>query len=151
MRDRGASVDEVIDDLIARRILKRRWLQGCSAAEIEAVRVDQAVSRIPAPYVRLLGRLGRRAGPLLVGSDAFYPEILGLKEHSRQLLVEAAVGLSLGPDALVIAVHQGYQFFWIPSVLDDNPQVLQFQEGDDGPCQSWPGVAEYLRAMSEEF
>jgi hypothetical protein len=81
------------------------------------VRVNQDLPLLPSEFVRYLERMGRRADHVLAGSTAFYPDILGIKQAARELLEESGVQLPFGPEALVVAMHQGYQFFWIPEVL----------------------------------
>jgi hypothetical protein len=145
------TVDLVIDNLVSDGVVAPRHLKSCTRAEIEPVRVDQDLPLLPPEFVPYLERMGRRAGHVLVGSSAFHPDILRVKQASGELLEESGVQLTLGPEALVVAMHQGYQFFWIPSVLATESEVLMFQEGDQGPRRSWPNFAEYLNTMAQEI
>jgi hypothetical protein len=92
-------------------------------------------------------RIGRGAGPFLQGTDTFFPRVLGLKADARDLLRENKSGIELGPQALVFAMHQGYQVFWFPTVINDDPKVLMFQEGDRGVGREWASLAAYLDDM----
>jgi hypothetical protein len=94
-----------------------------------------------------LKRIGRGAGPLLRGTDAFFPQILGLKPDARDLFKETNSGMELGPDAFVIAMHQGYQVFWFPTVMEDDPIVLMYQEGDQDVLREWDNFTAYLNDM----
>ena len=48
-------------------------------------------------------------------------------------------------------MHQGYQAFWFPTVMADDPQVLMFQEGDQGPAREWESFSAYLNDMVSEI
>lgn len=104
---------------------------GLSSEEIEEVRDDQGLARLPATYVEFLQRMGRVAGRLLVGTDAFYPTILGLRPEAGELLAMNGVSDLFGQDDLVFAMHQGYQFYWMATEPDD-PPVFMYSEGVQG-------------------
>ena len=112
---------------------------------------DQQVSRLPSAYISFLKRIGRGAGNLLVGTDAFFPRIIGLKAAAIELFAEDSAPVHLNPDVLVIAMHQGYQVFWFPTVMLDDPMVLMFQEGDRGPLRNWGSFSAYLSDMIKEI
>lgn len=143
----GKSMIETIDELI-RQLLSDRspedHFEGCTDAEIEALRIDQGVSRLPSDYISFLKQVGRSAGPLLRGSEAFYPELLGIKEDARELVAENRANVRIDTESFVIAMHQGYQIFWFPDVSTDKPNVLMYQEGDAVSQRMWPSFADYL-------
>ena len=143
-----SAVEDLIEGLVVGGLVLRSELSGCSSAEIEEIRIDQGVPAIPAEYERYLRLAGRGAGALLRGSDAFFPALLGLKCDTAALLDECGADVSLAADSLVIAMHQGYQAFWIPAVGAQKPEVVMFQEGAREICRRWGGVADYLETMA---
>lgn len=138
-----SSVEAYIAEII-RDSSPQDHFEGCTDEEIEAIRLDQGVSRLPVDYAHFLRRVGRHAGLLLRGTDAFYPELLGIKTAAQVLLAENGLSNFLGTESLVIGMHQGYQIFWFPDVLADNPPVLMYQEGDQQSTMSWRSFIEYL-------
>jgi hypothetical protein len=78
--------------------------------EIEQIMTDQKIDRLPQAYTCFLKRIGRGAGELLIGTDAFYPRLIGVKDAAVELLTEDGAPIQLPPDSLVIGMHQGYQF-----------------------------------------
>jgi hypothetical protein len=134
-------------------------LIGISAAEIDEVALDQSVASMPGRYVEFLRVMGRTAGPLLVGTDAaprdrahlstgavtFYPDILGIKRDGLELLTDNGVSGLAAPDAIVFAMHQGYQVYWMARSLSDDPPVYMYQEGDEGVTREWKSFTEFLR------
>jgi hypothetical protein len=120
-------------------------LIGISAAEIGEVAEDQSVASMPGRYVEFLRVMGRAAGPLLVGTDAFYPDILGIKRDGLELLNDNGVSGFAPTNAIVFAMHQGYQVYWMPNSLSDDPPVYMYQEGDKGVTREWKSFTEFLR------
>ncbi|WP_412742821.1 SMI1/KNR4 family protein [Krasilnikovia sp. MM14-A1004] len=120
-------------------------LIGISAAEIDEVAEDQSVASMPSRYVEFLRVMGRTAGPLLVGTDAFYPDILGIKRDGLELLTDNSVSGFAPTSAIFFAMHQGYQVYWMPSSLSDDPPVYMYQEGDKGVTREWRSFTEFLR------
>jgi hypothetical protein len=112
---------------------------------------DQQVARLPAEYVCFLQRIGCGAGPYLRGTDTFYPRIItiGIRAAATDLFRENDTGIQLSPDAFVFAMHQGYQVFWFPSVMDDDPKVIMYQEGDKGSSREWDSFSTYLSRMTK--
>lgn len=146
-----SDIDVVLDRLLNEILAPTELVQGCSDSEIAEVIADQEVGRLPSAYLSYLKRIGRGAGRLLVGTHAFYPQILGLKAATAELFVEDGVSIQLGPQAFVIAMHQGYQAFWFPTVIAEDPEVLMFQEGDQGPARKWGSFSVYLNDMVNEI
>jgi hypothetical protein len=120
-------------------------VRGCSAEEIEEIRVRQGVMSIPDEYLCYLRRIGRSAGRFQVGTDTYYPEILELKDAARDLLVENNSQLVLGPNSLVFEMHQGYEFAWFPDVENHQPVVNHYNEGRSDEIREWPSLSAYLR------
>jgi hypothetical protein len=142
-----SEISEVLDHLINDVLAPGESAQGCSGSEISELMADQGVTRLPSAYICFLKRAGRGAGQLLVGTKAFYPQIIGLKSAAKDLFTEDGVVIELENDAFVIAMHQGYQVFWFPTVIGDDPKVIMFQEGDTGPTREWVSFSAYLRGM----
>jgi hypothetical protein len=145
------SIKEILDHLVDEVLNPGESIQGCSDSEIEEIMADQHVSRLPPTYITFLKRIGRGAGELLVGTDAFFPRIIGLKAAAIGLFAEDSAPVQLNPDAFVIAMHQGYQVFWFRTVTEDDPMVIMFQEGDEGPLRSWESFSAYLCDMIKEI
>jgi hypothetical protein len=140
------SVDAVIDALLEMRS-PGDLFEGCTDAEREAIRADQRVSLLPREYDRFLERVGRRAGTFLRGTDAFIRNYLAEIERTR------AAGRRRRRRAswsLVIGMHQGYQFYWFPSILEENPEVFMYQEGS-GIVREWSDLADCLIAHQESL
>jgi len=47
-------------------------------------------------------------------------------------------------------MHQGYQFYWFPSILEENPEVFMYQEGS-GIVREWSDLADCLIAHQESL
>jgi SMI1 / KNR4 family (SUKH-1) len=145
------AVSTVLDRLLGEVLTPADAVSGCDESEIAEIKADQRVRRLPAAYVDFLERVGHGAGEFLAGTDAFYPRILGLKEAAEELFAEGKVKISLEAEAFVIAMHQGYQVFWFPSVTEDDPKVIMYQEGDQGAAYEWPSFSAYLNDMIKEI
>jgi hypothetical protein len=146
-----SDIELVLDHLINDVLATTQPPQGCSDQEIEEIMTDQKVDRLPRAYTYFLKRIGRGAGELLTGTDAFYPRLIGVKDAAIELLTEDGAPIQLPPDSLVIGMHQGYQFFWLPTVTQDDPKVLMFQEGDRTPRREWATFSSYLNGMIKEI
>jgi hypothetical protein len=146
-----SDIELVLDHLINDVLTTRERPQGCSGHEIEEIMTDQKVDRLPQAYTCFLKRIGRGAGELLIGTDAFYPRLIGVKDAAIELITEDGAPIQLPPDSLVIGMHQGYQFFWLPTVAQDDPKVLMFQEGDRTPHREWGTFSSYLNDMIKEI
>jgi hypothetical protein len=143
-------IDSLIQQAIDHDVIAIESAVGCTDFEIDQIRTSQGVSQLPSSYVTFLRRLGRQAGRLLHGTDAFYPGLLGLKSAGRELLLEDTAEEELGPDSFVIGMHQGYQLFWFPSVLEEEPPVLMYQEGDRRRVREWADFSHYIEDMISE-
>lgn len=116
---------------------------GVQAGEITEICTDQDLASLPLYYEEFLFRMGRGAGQLLVGTDAFYPSILGAKEDARNLLSENSASHLMRESAVVFAIHQGYQLYWLES-LDDDPPVAFYEEGDIELRRRWETFSSFL-------
>jgi hypothetical protein len=117
---------------------------GLTEEEIRIVVDDQEVDRLPGRYLEFLRLMGRKAGRLLVGTDAFYPGILGLKRDAREILMDNGVTELLPEESIVFAMHQGYQIYWMASGALDDPPVFMYQEGGEGVFREWESFTAFL-------
>lgn len=117
---------------------------GISKKEVVQIMSDQNVARVPTRYAEFLSLMGRRAGRLLAGTDAFYPDILGLKQDAFDLLEIDDCGELIPEGSLVIAMHQGYQVYWMSDLNSDDPPVYMYQEGDREISKEWGSFSSFL-------
>ncbi|MFJ4480493.1 SMI1/KNR4 family protein [Streptomyces xanthochromogenes] len=119
-------------------------LAGLGLDEIEQIREDQRVDSLPLYYEEFLRRMGRCAGQFLIGTDAFYPELMGIKSDARELLAESDASHLMAEDSIVFAMHQGYQVYWLESSRDDDPPVAMYQEGGAELRARWESFSVFL-------
>jgi len=119
-------------------------IAGLSEQEIESVRIAHGVTAFPAYYEEFLRRMGKSAGALWVGTDAFYPRLLEVRSWIVELLAENGVSQLLGEAAVAIATHQGYQAYWLESSAGDDPPAMTYIEGDREPRKRWNSFSELL-------
>jgi hypothetical protein len=89
-------------------------VQGLTDNEMQEIQIDQGLEALPACYREFLRRMGRCAGQLLIGTDAFHPALLGIRA-----------------DALETA-------------SEDDPAVYLYQEGDTGTRKRWTSFSAFL-------
>lgn len=123
-------IELVEERLIQRSVATKETICGCSSDEIDRIEED-AGAILPASYREFLSRMGRSAGNFYVGTDIFFPRILGLKTAAKELVAEEK-GLVLPEDAIVIIMHQGYQFIFIRGNEGDDPPVYYYLEQAGG-------------------
>jgi hypothetical protein len=117
---------------------------GLSEQEIESVRAADEVAAFPAYYAEFLRRMGKSAGALWVGTDAFYPTLLEVKSWVVEILAENGVSQLMGEDAVAIATHQGYQAYWLESSAVDDPPAVTYVEGNLELHKRWNSFSELL-------
>ncbi|MBA4017257.1 MAG: SMI1/KNR4 family protein [Pirellula sp.] len=113
--------------LIERGVATESDIRGCTPAEIKAVEHDVG-SPLPQAYREFLARMGREAGRLYVGTDVFYPAILGVTSGAKQLVDEDKTGVAFPDDAIAFSMHQGYQFLFIRTGEGNDPPVYHYME-----------------------
>jgi hypothetical protein len=139
----------VVDFLITRSGLSSDWkdpcIKGCTEAEIAEVAAAQGVT-LPRSYVDFLSVMGKEAGLLRNGSMWLYPDVLRVKGFARDLLAEWNDPFALPAQAVVVMMHQGYQFAWMDSAEDpDDPPVWYWLEGSPVPDQpEWSSWFDFL-------
>jgi hypothetical protein len=123
-------------------------LVGLNDEEIRAIATAQEAV-IPTAYREFLRVAGRRAGDLWRGSEAFYPELLRLRKDALALLEENSRPFDLPSGALVILMHQGYQFLYLLPGASD-PAVWLYREPRKEPERIAETFSSLLRgALSE--
>lgn len=85
------------------------------------------------------------------GSAMFYPELNGLRKIATELLVEAQNDFALPLDAFVFFMHQGYQFMYFRTEVEEcDPPVYNYIEGDTAPKRSYESFTDFLTESIEE-
>ena len=141
-RDRSNDATE-IRALLLQATTTAEELRGLARVAIDQIEADQG-AQLPRRYRSFLEVAGGGAGRLWVGSDAFYPAVLGLKIAAQDLLHENGQPFRLSSDAVVFLMHQGYQFFFLVGAGDD-PPVYGYVEGEAGPEEVAPSFSAFLR------
>jgi hypothetical protein len=155
-------VEEYAARLEAAGLLASGRRAGCSPEEIEEVRRAQGVPRLPARYRDFLAVLGREPR-LMPGSDWTYRDLLTLRADAEELVTGDGIDTGFLTGAVVLQMHQGYQFFFIPAdeMEEEDPPVWTYSEGEDGPrpaFQSFSALLDYaarelsvVREVNEEL
>ena len=120
-------INKVAEILVRRGVVTENTLRGCSDTEIEEVEADVGRS-LPLAYREFLAKMGRGAGKFYVGTDIFYPRVLGLTEAAHELVAEDEADLFLPEEAIAIIMHQGYQFMFVRADEGDDPPVYYYME-----------------------
>ncbi|GAA2423122.1 hypothetical protein GCM10010191_38800 [Actinomadura vinacea] len=144
----GFSIAEFRDHLVAEGLAAAGDFAGCAEAEIHGVLRAQLVLGVPALYRDFLAVMGKRPYPLMQGTDWTYDDLLELKRDSADLLRENDADPALLDDALVIAMHQGYVFYFIPaaSAAPADPPVWTYTEGEQ-PVRAFGTFREFLVSL----
>ena len=121
------AIAEFADALQSRGVATKHLIRGCTQAEIEEIESDVGRT-LPLAYREFLVRMGREAGAFFVGTDMFYPNILGNTDAAHGLVSEDKSGLELPRDAIAFSMHQGYQFLFVRAEEGDDPPVYYYME-----------------------
>jgi hypothetical protein len=122
---------------------------GCSADEVAQVVVAQGTP-IPWLYERFLRVMGKGAGDLLIGSDVYFPKVLGLRRAALGLLADCGHPFDLPQTTVVSLMHQGYQFLYFESAQPEDPPVMRFMEGWTAPRQAYKRFTDFLDGSIRE-
>ncbi len=144
------TVQGILDDLVARGIVKVSELRGLSEQEIAAIEQHHG-SRLPGAYRIFLARAGRSAGAFLAGTDLFVPRLHELRGWTLELFVECGIDFLLRPTHYVFGMHQGYEALFFDSAVGDDPPVYQFVQGQGPPEVVWPSFTAYLRDVATQY
>lgn len=102
-------------------------LKPCDESEVAALEAQLGL-RFPAAYREYLLLMGHGAGMFLAGSNCFYEDVVQIQQWGRELLEDNGVEQRLPDDALVVWMHQGYQFAWLRSSEGEDPPVYYYHE-----------------------
>jgi len=112
--------------------------EGCTASEVHELCQKYPVG-LPPEYCDFLIVAGRHAGAFLLGTDYTYGQLDDLQEYARSLLEQNAVA-GLPDQSFVVAVHQGYQFYFL-----NNGRVMFYMEGAEDFVEKASSFAEFFR------
>ena len=143
------AIDLVRQRLISEGVADEAHIIGCSDDEVKQVAAAQAAP-MPRLYQRFLQVMGRGAGDLLVGSDVYFPKVLGLRQSAAELLAACGHPFDLPETAVVFLMHQGYQFMYFESAESEDPPVMRFMEGWRSPRQEYPRFTDFLDGSIRE-
>ncbi|HEX6681555.1 MAG TPA: SMI1/KNR4 family protein [Candidatus Limnocylindrales bacterium] len=121
---------------------------GLDRDAIQQVQAAWQVDYLPERYVAFLAGMGMRAGQLLVGTDAFFPRILEMREWAISFFDENDGWMRLPDGALVFAMHQGYLVYWFSDSAAPDPEVVLYMEQEKEPVHVWPSFTGFL---NEEY
>ncbi|WP_422753327.1 SMI1/KNR4 family protein [Micromonospora sp. WMMD708] len=140
----------ILEDLAtALRACRTATVSGLSADEVGLLAVRWGRSSLPARYREFLSLMGREAGGLLRGTDAFFPGILDLQDRIAEFVLEDEVLTGVPSDAVAFAMHQGYQVYWMRDGSDD-PPVWLWTENDFWPARHWDSFSLFLTQQARE-
>jgi hypothetical protein len=140
---RKVEIEDVALLLRERGVAGESDLCGCSLSELEAVE-EKLGKPIPLAYRNFLKIMGRGAGRLFLGTNAFFPGILELTEIAAEIVSEDPSHIKLPEDALVLTMHQGYEFMFMRKSEGDDPPVYHYLEGRGGFDKRQERFTEYL-------
>lgn len=132
----------------------RKELAGfdCSPAdesEVVQLRTEQPLGDLPVAYESFLRVAGRRCGELWVGSDNFFPELLGLRSAAHELLATTNAEFRLTERHVAIGMHQGYQFLYLDVTEPrPDPPVFRYVEGHQHATQVSPSFTALVTSLT---
>jgi hypothetical protein len=113
---------------------------GCSDDEISEL--ERATGgRLPRSYREFLKVAGKRAGPLLSDTTAFYPKIIGLTQRTRD---HFSGFLELPPNAFVFANHMGEAFLYFEMDGNEDPPAYGWDERYKQPQRMYDSIWGYF-------
>ena len=69
----------------------------------------------------------------------------GLMHEAKSLLAEDEAGVTLGENAFVFLMHQGYEFLYFYLSEGDDRPVYQYVEGIGMPMLAWKSFSDFLK------
>src|SRR5687768_1499762 len=96
-------------------------VEGLNNFEMKQLCESWQTNELPSVYLEFLHLMGRSAGRILLGTDAFFPRILEMPRASSEFFADNVEGMQLPEGALVFAIHQGYQVYWMESTNVPDP------------------------------
>jgi hypothetical protein len=126
--------------------LKMATPNGCADSDIKSFEKNIGL-RIPASYFEFLNWMGNGAGQFLEGSACLFQHVPRLRQDAADLLHDNKFPVKLPDDAIIVWMHQGYQFLFIRAGEGDNPPVHWYHESlhrTDFEYQKYPSYSEFL-------
>lgn len=145
-----SSVTQCLEILELRGACTRSSVFGCTDDEIALVANDNRC-QLPVIYRDFLRLMGRGAGSYYLGSDHFFPLLLGNKEHALALVSRDKAGLILPDDAVVFSMHQGYQFLFFQTTEGPDPPVYRYFQARGVFETVYPCFSTFLISTAYEF
>jgi hypothetical protein len=136
-------VKQLAAALVKARLADASEIRGCTEHEVATLEREAGV-RLPRRFRDYLLAVGRGAGRFLQGTDAFYVDFSENNSYARELVREDGMEAHLPHDAVVIYMHQGYEFGFIVPDKGDDPPVFQYIEGRGPPKECWSSFSEYV-------
>jgi hypothetical protein len=127
---------------------------GCTPGEIDEIMQAQQVATLPALYRDFLTTVGRNPTSigLMVGSDWSARDLLTLKQDAEGLLAGDRVDAAFLAGSMVIQMHQGYAFLYLPaeSMNVDNPPVWTYSEEELTPHGAYRSFTDFLDFLQRD-
>lgn len=132
--------------------IKRYRDLGLTGGPMDAAsiaRLEEHLERpIPPAWRAYLAIAGSAPPPMLVGSDCFGDYLFELNGWAVELLKESGDPFSLPDDAIVFAMHQGYQFlYFISDGVTDDPPVYLYFENRPEPERAFARFSDWVAAI----
>lgn len=128
---------------LARKCGRREKVVGLDDRELDELEAALG-ENLPSAYSDFMRRMGRSAGPLLEGTDAFYPQIMEYQQDAAEIATSGRIAYEIPPGAIIFAVHQGYQIYWMPSGHGNDPPVFLYQEEASKESARWESFSDFI-------
>jgi hypothetical protein len=142
-------IQQLTESLELHSVASHGNLFGCSDEEILRVQ-QQFAFELPNAYRLFLATMGKGAGKFFVGTDLFFPSILGVTDDARELVSEDSAEITLPDNAIVFAMHQGYQFMFMLADGSDDPPVVSYLERSGKFDKQSESFSQYLLSASND-
>ena len=140
-------LSQVRDILSLRGVAGPSSLRGCTESQIAEIANSKS---LPLRYREFLSAMGQGAGRFFVGTDIFYPSIIGLTNDARELVSEDSAGIELPVDAVAFAMHQGYEVLFFRTTDGDDPPVYHYSEGSGQFERKYDSFTQYLISAAND-
>lgn len=140
-------LSQIVDALSVRGVAGPSSVQGCTESQIAEIASDRT---LPLRYREFLATMGRGAGKFFVGTDIFYPSIIGLTQDARELVSEDSSDMQFPADAIAFAMHQGYEVLFFRTTEGDDPPIYYYREGSGQFQRKYGSFTEYLNSAAND-
>ena len=103
--------------------------RSCTEVEVESLENSLKI-KLPSAYKEFLMWGGHYAGRVFRGSDYQFELQQELQYWAKELLSENGLEGILPPISYVFLIHQGYTFLYFSSLIENDPNVYQYEEGE---------------------